>query len=199
MTRQGFDPFSQTAQHVIVFCEQLENAEAISKDRNTRKVSTKDLKKKSFKDKSGDLYCMLHGKGNHATSDCKTLKAQAKKMKSGDNSSDYKSKNKTWKRKDDEKFKKAVKQELKLLMKGKDLNSMDVDKGDRKRKADSDSDSDDASMHSAKSSLTNESETSSASLNMLKQEVAELEFESKKLKSKNKMESMDAKIPKKST
>ena len=73
-------------------------------------------------------------------------------MKSGDGSDGYKSKNKTWKCKDNEKFKKAVKQELKLLMKGKDLNSMDVDHGDRKRKADSDSD--DASMHSAKSSLS---------------------------------------------
>ena len=119
-------------------------------------------------------------------------------MKSGDSSeSYYKSKNKTWKRKDDDKFKKAVKQELKLLMKGKDPNAMNVDDGDRKRKADSDSD--DASMHSAKSNLSSSSETSSASLNMLQKEVAELEFESKKLKSKNNMESMDAKIPKKST
>ena len=28
-----------------------------------------------------EKYCMLHGKGNHSTEDCHTLKAQAKRMK----------------------------------------------------------------------------------------------------------------------
>ena len=100
--------------NMISFCEQLENAEALTNDSSMRKVPLKDCKKKSPKGISGDLYCMLHRKGNHATEECDTLKAQAKKLKSGNSSGGYKSKNKTWNCKDDDKFKKAVKQELKL-------------------------------------------------------------------------------------
>jgi hypothetical protein len=200
MTRQGYNPFENSPTQLIAFCEQLENAEALTNDPKTRTVSYKDKSKsKSNKSKSGDLYCMLHGKGNHKTEDCNTLKSQAKKIKSGDKSGSYQSKNKSWNRKDDSKFKKAVKQELKLLMKGKDLNSMDVeDDQDRKRKAD-DAESEDESMHSAKSSLSSASDSSDASLNMLQQEVKELEFESKQLKKASTMESMNSSIPKKST
>ena len=119
---------------------------------------------------------MLHGRGNHSTEDCITLKNQAKKMKedggSSKGSSSYKSKNKSWKK--DDNFRKAVKEEVKLMIASGsfgDLNAIN----ESKRKS-SDDDDDSASYHSTASKESVESNGSEHSLNVLQKEMDDLEF-----------------------
>ena len=154
MDRQGFDPMglNVTFAHVVAFMERIESAEEF----DGTKVVSNDKKKKSNKsDKAdkykkpsanGELYCMLHGKGNHATEDCIKLKNEAKKMKSGsssgDKSSKSKSNNKSWK-KDASKSTDKSKSDLAALTKViKQAVRKELHVADKKRKSSDDSDSD---------------------------------------------------------
>jgi len=107
MDRQGFDPLSHTPQEVVDFMERIEMSEDFDGDKKTTvaKNNNKGKKKSNFNkgnsDADGSKCCMLHGNNNtHDTSECKTLMAQAKKLK-GDNGANNKGKagNKSWKNK----------------------------------------------------------------------------------------------------
>ena len=110
MDRQGFDPLLHTPTEVVDFMERIENSEEFDNDKkNTKTANNNKEKKRNGKGDSNDKgskYCMMHGNNNtHDTSECKTLKAQVKKLKGdGNENSNYdgKSKNKTWKNKSKE-------------------------------------------------------------------------------------------------
>ena len=86
--------------------ERIEMSEDFDADKKVAKVNQgKGKKKTNFakgnSDADGSKYCMLHGNNNtHDTSECKTLMAQAKKLK-GNNGANNKGKagNKSWKNK----------------------------------------------------------------------------------------------------
>jgi hypothetical protein len=111
MDRQGFDPLTHTAQQVIDFMERIEMTEDFDVDKKVQHVTKKGnnhnnkRKNDTTSDADGSKYCMMHGKNNtHDTSECKSLKAQVKKLK-GNESNNFqkkgKNKNKTWKKKSD--------------------------------------------------------------------------------------------------
>ena len=112
MDRQGFDPLTHTTQQVIDFMERIEMTEDFDGDKKVQHVTKKGnnnnnnkRKNDTSSDADGSKYCMMHGKNNtHDTSDCKSLKAQVKKLK-GNESNNFqkkgKNKNKTWKKKSD--------------------------------------------------------------------------------------------------
>jgi len=110
MDRQGVDPLVSTPHQVVAFMERIEMLEDFDSDKKTTTVAQgkgKGKKKSSYakgnSDAEGSKHCMLHGNNNtHDTSECKTLMAQAKKLK-GNNGANNKGKggnkgsNKTWK------------------------------------------------------------------------------------------------------
>ena len=109
MDRQGFDPLASTVTQVVEFMERIEMSEDFDGDKKVAAVNKKgNNKNKSNNNKGnsgaeGSKHCMLHGNNNtHDTSECKTLMAQAKKLK-GNNGANNKGKggnkggNKTWK------------------------------------------------------------------------------------------------------
>jgi len=104
MDRQGLDPLTSTPNDVVAFMECIEMSEDFDSDRKKTKVAPGKGKKKSGYakgnlDADGSKHCMLHGNNNtHDTSECKTLMAQAKKLK-GNNGANNKGKggNKSWK------------------------------------------------------------------------------------------------------
>ena len=108
MDRQGFDPLASTPAECVAFMERIEMSEDFDGDKKVAKVNQGKGKKKSNfakgnSEADGSKYCMLHGNNNtHDTSECKTLMAQAKKLK-GNNGANNKGKggnkggNKTWK------------------------------------------------------------------------------------------------------
>jgi len=108
MDRQGFDPLGHTPMEVV------------PNDSNGLK---------------GLHHCMLHGNNNtHDTSECKTLQAQAKKLKgnNGGSNQNGKSHNKSWKNKakgetDDSKIELAtlVKKATQLI-KQQELNAIEL-------------------------------------------------------------------------
>jgi len=106
MDRQGFDPLAKTVTEVVEFMERIEMSEDFDGDRKVAAATKKgnNNKNKSNKVNSGAdgfKYCMLHGNNNtHYTSECKSLMAQAKKLK-GNNGANQKGKggNKSWKSK----------------------------------------------------------------------------------------------------
>jgi len=106
MDRQGFDPLVSSPSEVAAFMERIEMSEDFDGDKKVTKVNQGKGKKKSNfakgnADADGSKYCMLHGNNNtHDTSECKTLMAQAKKLK-GNNGTNQKGKssNKSWKNK----------------------------------------------------------------------------------------------------
>jgi len=106
MDRQGFDPLAVTPADVVAFMERIEMSEDFDADKKVAKVNQgKGKKKTNFakgnSDADGSKCCMLHGNNNtHDTSECKTLMAQAKKLK-GNNGANNKGKagNKSWKNK----------------------------------------------------------------------------------------------------
>jgi len=106
MDRQGFDPLASAPSDVVAFTERIEMSEDFDSDKKATKVTHGKGKKKSGfakgnSDADGSKCCMLHGNNNtHDTSECKTLMAQAKKLK-GDNGTNQKGKgsNKSWKNK----------------------------------------------------------------------------------------------------
>ena len=108
MDRQGFDPLASTPADVVDFMERIEMSEDFDSDKKTTTFAQgkgKGKKKASYakgsSDAEGSKHCMLHGNNNtHDTSECKTLMAQAKKLKSN-NGANQKGKggNKSWKNK----------------------------------------------------------------------------------------------------
>ena len=127
---------------VIEFLENIEAAEDFdgTKVEDKKKKASSKTKSKSSSS-TGELHCMLHGKGNHATEDCVKLKAEAKRLKSG-TSSDKKSSNKksdkSWDQKATNATTKAksdlaaiVKRQVKMTLK-------DLKAADKKRKSSGD-------------------------------------------------------------
>jgi len=139
MDRQGVDPLASTPHEVATCMERIEMSEDFDSDKKTTKAAPGKGKKKlgynkANSDTDGSKHCMLHGNNNtHNTSECKTLMAQAKKLK-GNNSTDKKGKgggNKSWKNKakdktDDSKKELAalIKKATKVIKKSK-LNAIE--------------------------------------------------------------------------
>ena len=106
MDHQGFDPLASSPSEAVAFVERIEMLEDFDGDRKVTKVAQGKGKKKSNfvkgnSDADGSKHCVLHGNNNtHDASECKTLIAQAKKLK-GNNGANQKSKsgNKSWKNK----------------------------------------------------------------------------------------------------
>jgi len=106
MDRQGLDPLASAPHDVATFMECIEMSEDFDSDKKTTKVAPGKGKKmsgynKGNSDADGSKHCMLHGNNNaHDASECKTLMAQAEKLK-GDNGANQKGKggNKSWKNK----------------------------------------------------------------------------------------------------
>ena len=146
MDRQGFDPLAKTPAEVVAFMERIEMSEDFDADKKVVKVNnqkTNNNKKKNTSTGSGgSKYCMLHGNCSHSTEECNTLKAEAKKLKGnsyGNNSSNGRSKNKTWTKKGQQESEKSQKELAAFVKKSvkqgikKELHSIQ-----KKRKSDSD-------------------------------------------------------------
>ena len=152
MDRQGVDPLVSGMTEMIRFFERVEETEDF--DPNAKKVSSgkKDQKGKSgynsgkgknAKDNS-NKFCHLHGKGDHTTEDCRTLKKQ--RTERADAKKDGKSYgNKTWKN-NAKKNKESTNKELATFMKEtkKELNAINASL--KKRKA-TDSSDDEGSIN----------------------------------------------------
>jgi len=97
MDRQGFDPPATTVTQAVEFMEHIKMSEDFDGDNKVAATTKKsnNNKNKSNKGNSGadgSKHCMLHGNNNaHDASGCKTLMAQAKKLK-GDNGANQKGK-----------------------------------------------------------------------------------------------------------
>jgi len=123
MDRQGFDPLAKTVTEVVEFMERIEMSEDFNGNRKVAAVTKKGNNKTKAHNKGssgadGSKHCMLHGNNNtHDTLECKTLMAQAKKLK-GNNGANQKGKahNKSWKNKANDKTN-DLKKELAALIK----------------------------------------------------------------------------------
>jgi len=128
MDHQGLDPLASTPNDVVAFMERIEMSEDFDGDRKTTKVAPGKGKKKSgyakgSSDADGSKHCMLHGNDNtHDTSECKTLMAQAKKLK-GNNGASNKGKgsNKSWKNKAKDKTDDSKKELAALIKKATEV------------------------------------------------------------------------------
>jgi len=106
MDRQGFDPLAKTVTEVVDYMERIKMSEDFDGDRKVAAVTKKGNNKTKAHNKGssaadGSKHCMLHGNNNtYDTSKCKTLMAQAKKLK-GNKGANQKCKggNKSWKNK----------------------------------------------------------------------------------------------------
>lgn len=140
MDRQGFDPLTHDFLEVVTFMERVEASEDPQWKEKANASNKNQGNKKKKTSGASDRTCLLHGPNTHPTSECRTLQAEAKRLKgSGTESGLSKKKfgNKTWNRKATEN-KIASSKEInafikKAIAKGvkKELNS-----ADRKRKAD---------------------------------------------------------------
>lgn len=84
MMLHDFDPLSHTMKEFVSFCERLEMVEKHEgKNRNQTDDEGSSTEKKSNNNKRrrGGGTCRLHGENTHDTHDCKTLMAQAERMK----------------------------------------------------------------------------------------------------------------------
>jgi len=152
MDCQGFDPLTHTPHEVVQFMERIEMSEDFDGDKKTTNVAKNNnegKKKSNFNkgssDADGSKHCMLHGNNNtHDTSECKTLMAQAKKLK-GNNGANQKGKggNKSWKNKakdktdDSKKELAALVKKATQLIKQQEPNTIELKKKDepvKKRK-----------------------------------------------------------------
>lgn len=103
---QGFDPMVRSLPDLLTFCERLEVAEDMVHSDTVKHVKKK---KKTSHGGGKNLVCALGHRG-HSTEDCETLKrlkSEHENRKKGNitkssGSFSYKSKNKTWSRKDSE-------------------------------------------------------------------------------------------------
>ena len=88
MITQNFDPQAHTINDFVQFCERMESTEEYEtkqpnaeSNNKKRKSTDRHDKKRSESTGPGEKYCMLHGRGNHSTDECKTLQNQTKRMK----------------------------------------------------------------------------------------------------------------------
>jgi hypothetical protein len=87
----GYTPSEGSKQQLILACEATERHEKVEPTKEKEKKEQKESKKRKVtfarNTKDGetkkDLQCKLHGKGNHSTDDCWTLKKQAKEKAKG--------------------------------------------------------------------------------------------------------------------
>ena len=138
MDRQGFDPLGHTPMEVVAFMERIEASEEFDADKKTTKVAASNKGKKKANDSNGTKgshHCMLHGSNNtHDTSECKTLQAQAKKLKgnNGGSNKNGKGHNKSWKNKakdetdDSKKELAALVKKATQLIKQQELNAIEL-------------------------------------------------------------------------
>jgi len=106
LDRQAFDPLAKTVTEVAEFMERIEMSEDFDGDRKVAALTKKGNNKTKANNRGslgadGSKHCMLHGNNNtHNTLECKTLMAQAKKLK-GNNGANQKGKggDKSWKNK----------------------------------------------------------------------------------------------------
>ena len=139
MDRQGFDPLGHTPMEVVAFMERIEASEEFDSDKKTTKVAASNKGKKKANDSNGSKgshHCMLHGNNNtHDTSECKTLQAQAKKLKGnngGSNKNGKSNNNKSWKNKakddtdDSKKELAALVKKATQLIKQQELNAIEL-------------------------------------------------------------------------
>jgi len=97
MDRQEFAPLMKTPTEAVEFMERIKMSEDFDGDKKVAAMTKKANNKKKVNDKGssdaeGSKHCMLHGNNNtHDTSECKTLMAQAKKLK-GNNGANQKGK-----------------------------------------------------------------------------------------------------------
>jgi hypothetical protein len=159
MDRQGFDPMDHTPLEVVDFMEQIETAEDFDGQivennksaNNNNKKSSNGNGKDNGTSKSGK-YCALHGKGNHSTDDCRTIKSEVKKLKTTDSKSSgsgYASKNKTWNKKAED-YKKKSQKELNAMGKVVEKLKKEVNALSKKRKSE---DSDEEELHAIERQL----------------------------------------------
>ena len=139
MDRQGYDPMNHPLHEVVDFLENVESAEEFDHSKDSKKANTKSSKTKKESGRQG-AYCMLHGQGNHSTEDCIKLKAEAKRLKSGNSSSGQKSQKagKTW---GGEATNAADKTKKDLAAMVKKTVQKEVKAAEKKRKASDDDDS----------------------------------------------------------
>ena len=91
---QGYDPTEGTISDFVKFCRTLETVEEHNKSSTEVRSTSKRGKKRghSSNDDTGNdkasgtkhnklKECMLHGTGNHDTNNCRTIRAQAERMK----------------------------------------------------------------------------------------------------------------------
>jgi hypothetical protein len=149
MDRQGFDPLDHSPLEVVDFMEQIETAEDFDgqvvetskSNNNNNKKSSNGNGKDNGTSKTGK-YCALHGKGNHSTDDCRTIKSEVKKLKSTESKtsgSGYPSKNKSWSKKAED-YKKKSQKELNAMGKVVEKLKKEVNALTKKRKSDDSSD-----------------------------------------------------------
>ncbi len=149
MDKMGFDPMLHEVDEVVSFMENIESSEersenqAMTIDKGLAAAQNKKKKSSGSNGKSrGDLFCLLHGHGNHTTNDCTKLKDKAKEIKSsytksGSSSGYKKSSNKTWSRKAEEGKKNASNDLAAILKKAVKKEVASVAK---KRKSEDDKD-----------------------------------------------------------
>jgi hypothetical protein len=161
MDRQGFDPMDHTPAEVVDFMEQIETAEDFdghvvehnktTSNNNNKKSSNGNGNKDNGTSKSGK-YCSLHGKGNHTTDDCRTIKSEVKKLKSTDTktpNTGYAYKNKSWSKKAED-YKKKSQKELNAMGKVVEKLKKEVNALTKKRKPE---DSDEEELHAIERQL----------------------------------------------
>jgi hypothetical protein len=165
MDRQGFDPMDHTPAEVVDFMEQIETAEdfdgqVVDNNKSTaNNANKKSSNNNGNKDKDNGTsktgkYCALHGKGNHSTDDCRTIKSEVKKLKSTDSKtsgsgSGYASKNKSWSKKAED-YKKKSQKELNAMGKVVEKLKKEVNALSKKRKSE---DSDEEELHAIERQL----------------------------------------------
>ena len=152
MEKQGGDPLVMGLQLTIQFFEQIEasedfdpDAKKVSNGKNSDKGKKKPYQKGGNTAESGDKFCHLHGKGDHTTEACRTLKKQRtdRAQNKKDNASGN---NKNW-RSNANKNNKSAQKELAAFMKKtqKELNT--ITSTLKKRKNNNDEESDDGSIN----------------------------------------------------
>ena len=151
LERQGVDPYAITPQALIGHLENIESSEDFDPNaKTTSKKKASTSKSKDSSKKSGDFFCLLHGKNHtHDTDDCTKLKSEAKRLK-GDgktkSSGKDSGKKSNWKKKASDASDKAKSEISALVKKSVKQAVKDLKAVDKKRKSKSDSDNEDLNV-----------------------------------------------------
>ena len=79
MDVENFIPLSKTRKELVEKCEAFERNPPATPQKPPAKGKPRTPKHKNGKHKpQGDLYCSIHGRGNHSSAECRTLKARKK-------------------------------------------------------------------------------------------------------------------------